>query len=72
MKTYKLRIKGFGEKTHLIGDVVVMAMDKQDAIRVATEAIIDDGGVPEDFKEPVEFTSGVVYVTTKSAWDGYH
>ena len=70
MNTYKLRIKSNGSKTHLIGDVVVMAESKEDALFIAANEVSE--ATVDCFEEPQIFTKGVVYVTTKSAWDGYH
>lgn len=70
MNTYRLRIKSNGSKTHLIGYVVVMAESKDDALLIAANEISD--ATINCFEEPQIFTKGVVYVTNKSAWDGYH
>ncbi len=70
MNTYKIKIKEMGSKTHLVGDVVVMAESKKEALRMAANKIND--ATIDCFEEPQIYLKGVVYVTTKSSWGGYH
>ena len=68
MNTYKVKIS-LSAKTHKLGYLVVMAEDKNEALRMCANEL----STPvSDFDEPQIWLQGVVYCTTKSAWDGYH
>ena len=68
MNTYKVKISS-SAKTHKLGCLVVMAEDKNEALRMCANEL---STAVSDFDEPQIWLRGVVYCTTKSAWDGYH
>jgi len=68
MNTYKVKI-GSNAKTHMLGSLVVMAETESEALNMCANELQTPAS---DFDKPQIWLRGIVYCTTKSAWDGYH
>ena len=67
MNTYRVEIDS-NAKTHKLGCLVVMATCQDQALMMCA---LELQTPVSDFKKPIKCLRGIVYVTTKSAWDGY-
>ncbi len=53
----------------MLGSLVVMAETESEALNMCANELQTPAS---DFDKPQIWLRGIVYCTTKSAWDGYH